>query len=117
MTYSIDNTNLVTADTCTPAIGTKRIPISRPLVFGLAGLAFTLLTVLPNPAFAIQHGCTTGGDPWDLTIDIDLGGKKSQVSGGFCEAIGRAEAAIAKSRLTKEKSPNQGGETGSISAT
>jgi len=103
MTYAINNANPVKTETCTPGTSTAGRPMWRPFVFGLAGAVLALMIVLPNPVLAIQHGCTPPvGGPRNLTIDLDFDGKKSQVSGGFCEAIGKAEAAIAGGRLTKK---------------
>lgn len=71
------------------------------LLYILAGLALASLT---SQAQAISHGCTPPtGDINDITIDVSLGGKKSQVSGTFCSAIDQAENLIAKSKLSKKE--------------
>ncbi len=84
-----------------PIINTENI-MPRSLVFGLAGAALALMTALPNPALAVQHGCTppTAG-PKSLTIKLQLGGKKSRITGRFCKTVGKAKAIVSRARFTK----------------
>jgi hypothetical protein len=69
------------------------------LVRGFAALALAAAMASPNPALAISHGCTppTGVDV--LTISVDVDGRRSQVRGGYCEAIQQAVALIGRSKM------------------
>jgi hypothetical protein len=60
-------------------------------------LAFSLLTFTPQTASAIGHGCADPPDIRNVSIDVSLGGRTTTVQGGFCDAVGQAEALIARS--------------------
>jgi hypothetical protein len=77
--------------------------MNKRTILALTFAPAVLLAVATNSAFAVKTGgCTppTGDIKDIISIDMNLGGNKSRVSGPYCSAVAKAEKAIASSRLT-----------------